>query len=102
VIADDKTGIVPGFDHGGGKRRPFIAGPRHGGQRLMHCQIGISGSMAGRDEEVSGHAVKLDRALLARVELQPFENFNHPPDLHVLGKVAGDRKRCPLGDVVAV
>jgi len=63
------------------------------GQRLVNCLFRISSSKgaAGEDEIVSGHAIDHDPALLARIERQPFEDFNHPADLHDFGQKTWER-----------
>ena len=69
------------------------------GQRLVNCLLRVSSSKAaaGEDEIVSGHAIDHELALLARVEGQVFEDFNHPADLHAFGQKT--RERCAsLGD----
>jgi len=43
-------------------------------------RVSSSKGAAGEDEIVSGHAIDHDPALLARIERQPFEDFNHPTD----------------------
>jgi len=73
--APRKQASCSSTDHGGGKRRPFIVGPRHGGQRVVNCQVRISASSMGRvDQIVSDHpvdheptAVAVVAALLAQV-----------------------------------
>ena len=62
----------------------------------MNCSFGISSSKgaAGEDEIVSGHAIDHELALLARVEGQVFEDFNHPADLHAFGQKLGSGALC--------
>ena len=49
----------------------------------MNCLFRISSKGAAREDEiVSGHVIDHELALLARIERQPFEDFNHPADLH--------------------
>ena len=65
----------------------------------MNCLFRISSSKraTGEDEIVSGYAIDHDPTLLARIERQPFEDFNHPADLHAFGQKT--RERCAsLGD----
>ena len=66
---------------------------------MVNCLFRISSSKCatGEDEIVSGYAIDHDPTLLARIERQPFEDFNHPADLHAFGQKT--RERCAsLGD----
>ena len=61
----------------------------------MNCLFRISSKGAAREDEiVSGHVIDHELALLARIERQPFEDFNHPADLHAFGQKT--RERCAL------
>ena len=65
----------------------------------MNCLLRISSSKgaAREDKIISGDAIDQQPALLARVERQVFEDFNHPADLHAFGQKT--RERCAsLGD----
>ena len=65
----------------------------------MNCLFRISSKGAAREDEiVSGHAIDRELALLARVEGQVFEDFNHPADLHAFGQKTRERWAL-LGDV---
>ena len=62
---------------------------------MVNCLFRISSKGAAREDEiVSGHVIDHELALLARIERQPFEDFNHPADLHAFGQKA--RERCAL------
>ena len=79
-----------------GSGEPLSPDRTTSGQRLVNCLFRISSSKGatGEDEIVSGHAINHDPALLARIERQPFEDFNHPADLHAFGQKT--RERCAL------